>query len=95
MDYYKLFLSLFLLNYMKDKRLEHIHNVIQPRDEDQFIRTFYLNQNWDISNEELEKYLWRVREQAYENWYAEEEFQKVISDAKEIASNLEGLTINL
>lgn len=94
MDYYKLLLSLFLLNYMKDKRLEHIHNVIQPRDEDQFIRTFYLNQNWDISNEELEKYLWHVREQAYENWYAEEEYQKVISDAKEIANNLEGLTIN-
>ena len=80
---------------MKDKRIEHIHNVIQPRDEDQFIRTFYLNQNWDISNEELEKYLWRVRERVYENWYAEEEFQKVIEDAKDIANNLEGLSINL
>lgn len=80
---------------MKDKRIEHIHNVIQPRDEDQFIRTFYLNQNWDISNEELEKYLWRVREQVYANGYAEEEYQKVIADAKEIANWLDGLDINL
>jgi len=80
---------------MKDKRLDHIHNVIQPWDEDQFIRTFYLNQHGDISNDELEHYLSRVRERAYENWYAEEEFQKVISDAKDIANWLEGLTINL
>ena len=80
---------------MKDKRLDHIHNVIQPRDEDQFIRTFYLNQHGDISNEELEHYLWRVRERVYENWYAEEEFQKVIADAKEIANWLDGLDINL
>ena len=79
---------------MKDKRIDHINNVIQPRDVDQFIRTFYLNQNWDISNEELEKYLWRIREQAYENWYAEEEYQKVISDAKDIANDMDGLTID-
>ena len=79
---------------MKDKRIEHIHNVIQPRDVDQFIRSCYLNLHWDLPNEELEKYLWHVREQAYNNWYAEEEYQKVISDAKDIASNLEGLTIN-
>ena len=52
---------------MKDKRLDHIHNVIQPWDEDQFIRTFYLNQHGDISNDELEHYLSRVRERAYEN----------------------------
>ena len=30
---------------MKDKRLEHIKNVIQPWDENQFIRTCYLNLN--------------------------------------------------
>ena len=80
---------------MKDKRIDLINNVIQPRDVDQFIRTFYLNQNWDISNEELEQYLWRIRERVYENWYTEEEFQKVIEDAKDIAKNLEGLSINL
>lgn len=82
---------------MKDKRLDHIHNVIQPWDVNQFIRTFYLNatESKMVSDEELEKYLWRVRERVYENWYAEEDFQKVIADAKEIANELDGLEINL
>lgn len=79
---------------MKDKRIDHINNVIQPRDVDQFIRTFYLNQHGDISNEELEQYLSRIRERAYENWYAEEEFQKVIADWKDIAADLDWLTMD-
>ena len=82
---------------MKDKRLEHIKNVIQPWDENQFIRTFYLNatESKMVSDEELEKYLGRVRERVYENGYAEEDYQKVIADAKEIANGLDGLDINL
>lgn len=79
---------------MKDKRIEHINNVIQPRDVDQFIRSCYLNLHWDLSNEEFDGYIDHVRKQVYENWYTEEDLEKVIADWKDIASNMEGLTIN-
>ena len=80
-----------------DKKLEHIGNVIKPWDVNQFIRTFYLNatESKMVSDEELEKYLGRVRERVYENGYAEEDYQKVIADAKAIANGLDGLDINL
>jgi hypothetical protein len=81
---------------MKDKRLEHIHNVIQPWDENQFIRTCYLNLNWDewmVTNQQFDEYISRLRKQVYENWYTEEDLEKVIKDWREIAGNLDGLTI--
>jgi hypothetical protein len=31
----------------------------------------------------------------FENWYTEDDLEKIIKDWKEIANNLEGLTINL
>ena len=80
---------------MKDKRIEHINNVIQPRDVDQFIRSCYLNIHWDLSNKEFDGYINHVRKQVYENWYTEEDLEKVIADWKDIASNMEGLSINL
>ncbi len=80
---------------MKDKRIEHINNVIQPRDIDQFIRSCYLNLHWDLSNKEFNDYIDHVRKQVYENWYAEEDLEKVITDWKDIANNMKGLTINL
>ena len=66
---------------MKDKRLEHIKNVIQPWDENQFIRTCYLNLNWDewmVTNKMFNEYIERIREQAFKNWYAEEDLQKIM-----------------
>ena len=80
---------------MKDKRLEHIHNVIQPRDEDQFIRSCYLNIHWDLSNKEFDGYINHVRKQVYENWYTEEDLEKCIQTGKEIAATLDGLEIRL
>ena len=78
---------------MKDKKIEHINNVIQPRDVDQFIRSCYLNLHWDLSNEEFNGYIDHVRKQAYENWYTEEDLEKVIADWKDIAVGLDWLTI--
>ena len=89
--------SLFLCVIMKDKKLEHIHNVIQPWDVNQFIRTCYLNLNWDewmVTNKMFDEYIERIREQAFKNWYAEEDLQKIIADWKEIAKSLDGLTMN-
>ena len=80
---------------MKDKRIEHINNVIQPRDIEQFIRTCYLNLHGNISSKEFDDYIDRIRKQAFENWYTEEDIEKIIVDGKDIASNMEGLTINL
>ena len=82
---------------LKDRRLEHIKNVIQPRDVEQFIRTCYLNRNWDeglITNEQFGEYIHRIRARVFENWYTEEDLQQVIADAKDIAADLDGLTIN-
>ena len=79
---------------MKDRRIDHINNVIQPRDVEQFIRSCYLNINWDLSDKEFDGYIEHIRKQAFENWYAEEDLQKVISDWKDIANNMEGLTID-
>ena len=83
---------------MKDKRLEHIHNVIQPWDENQFIRTCYMNLNWDewmVTNKMFDEYIERIREQAFKNWYAEEDLQTIIANWKEIAKSLDSLEINL
>ena len=80
---------------MKDRRIDHINNVIQPRDVEQFIRSCYLNIHWDLSDKEFDGYIDHIRKQAFENWYAEEDLQKVIADWKDIASKMEGLTINL
>lgn len=83
---------------MKDKRLEHIKNVIQPWDVNQFIRTCYMNLNWDewmVTNKMFDEYIERIRGKVYENWYAEEDLQKIIKDWKEIAATMEGLSINL
>lgn len=79
---------------MKDRRIDHINNVIQPRDVEQFIRSCYLNINWDLSDKEFDGYIDHIRKQAFENWYAEEDLEKVIADWKDIASNMEGLTID-
>ena len=76
------------------KVLEHIYNVIKPRDTDQFIRYCYLNLHGDISDKEFDDYISHVRREVFENWYTEEDLEKIIKDWKEIASNLEGLTIN-
>ena len=81
---------------MKDKKLEHIENVIKPWDVNQFIRYCYLNLNWDewmVTNQQFDEYISRLRKQVYENWYTEEDLEKIIKDWKEIAGNLDGLTI--
>ena len=81
---------------MKDKKLEHIENVIKPWDVNQFIRYCYLNLNWDewmVTNKQFDEYISRLRKQVYENWYTEEDLEKIIKDWKEIAGNLDGLTI--
>ena len=81
---------------MKDKKLEHIENVIKPWDVNQFIRYCYLNLNWDewmVTNQQFDEYISRLRKQVYENWYTEEDLEKVIKDWREIAGNLDGLTI--
>ena len=83
---------------MKDKKLEHIHNVIKPWDVEQFIRMCYIDTKWMgeiIDDKEVERYFSRVREAVYENWYAEEDLEKCIKDWKEIAKNMNGLEINL
>jgi hypothetical protein len=81
---------------MKDKKLEHIENVIKPWDANQFIRYCYLNLNWDewmVTNKQFDEYISRLRKQVYENWYTEEDLEKIIKHWKEIAGNLDGLTI--
>ena len=70
---------------MKDKRIEHINNVIQPRDVDQFIRSCYLNLHWELSDKEFDGYIDHVRKQVYENWYTEEDLGKIIEYAKELS----------
>ena len=70
---------------MKDKRIERINNVIQPRDVDQFIRSCYLNLHWDLSDKEFDGYIDHVRKQVYENWYTEEDLGKIIEYAKELS----------
>ena len=81
---------------MKDKKLEHIENVIKPWDVNQFIRYCYLNLNWDewmVTNQQFDEYISRLRKQVYENWYTEEDLEKIIKDWKGIAGNLDSLTI--
>ena len=55
---------------MKDKRLEHIKNVIQPWDENQFIRICYMNLNWDeglVTNAQFDEYIDSIRAKVFEN----------------------------
>ena len=83
---------------MKDKRLEHIKNVIQPWDENQFIRICYMNLDWDkamITNAQFDEYIHRIRAKVFENWYTEEDLEQIIADGKEIAAGLDGLKVNL
>ena len=42
----------------------------------------------------FDEYIERIREQAFKNWYTEEDLQKVISDAKDIANDMDVLTID-
>lgn len=82
---------------IKDRRLEHIKNVIQPRDVEQFIRTCYLNRNWDeglVTNAQFDEYIHRIRARVFENWYTEEDLQKCIADWKDIAADLDWLTMD-
>ena len=48
------------------KVLEHIYNVIKPRDTDQFIRYCYLNLHGDISDKEFDDYISHVRREVFE-----------------------------
>jgi hypothetical protein len=81
---------------MKDKRLEHIKNVIQPWDENQFIRICYLNLNWDeglVTNAQFDEYIQSLRAKVFENWYTEEDLEKIISYWKAIAMTMDGLDL--
>ena len=83
---------------MKDKKLEHIHNVIKPWDVEQFIRMCYIDTKWMgeiIDDKEVERYFSRVREAVYKNWYTEKDLEKCIKDWKAIAMTMDGLEINL
>ena len=42
----------------------------------------------------FDEYIEHIREQAFKNWYAEEDLQKIIADWKEIAKSLDGLTMD-
>ena len=64
------------------KVLEHIYNVIKPRDTDQFIRYCYLNLHGDISDKEFDDYISHVRREVFENWYTEDDLEKIIKDWK-------------
>ena len=71
---------------------------INSWDENQFIRTCYLNLNWDewmVTNKMFDEYIERIREQAFKNWYTEEDLEKIISYWKAIAMTMDGLEINL
>ena len=49
---------------------------------------------WMVTNEQFDEYIHRIRARVFENWYTEEDLQKIIADWKEIAKELDGLDIN-
>ena len=57
-----------------------------------------MNLNWDewmVTNKMFDEYIERIREQAFKNWYAEEDLQTIIANWKEIVKSLDSLEINL
>lgn len=57
-----------------------------------------MNLKWDewmVTNKMFAEYIERIREQAFKNWYAEEDLQTIIANWKEIAKSLDSLEINL
>ena len=57
-----------------------------------------MNLNWDewmVTNKMFAEYIERIREQAFKNWYTEEDLEKIISYWKAIAKTMDGLEINL
>ena len=48
-----------------------------------------------VTNKMFDEYIERIREQAFKNWYTEEDLEKIISYWKAIAMTMDGLEINL
>lgn len=49
---------------------------------------------WMVTNEQFDEYIHRIRARVFENWYTEEDLQKCIADGKDIAADLDWITMD-
>jgi len=79
---------------MEYKKLNRIRTVIKPRDADQFVRNSYFYINGDISENDYNGYIERIKEQIFENWYTQEDLETIKTYWRELAENMDWITID-